>query len=364
MPAYQEEPPTPTPTEEVTTEVVFDVPWEVDCDDDDDYNGYWDRGVCVPGVITREAWFAPTRGVVVGTLSSYPEGLMEKVASNRKMSLSGYIDGMSAISCGDLGKVGWIALPPDYAEWIGPFLVVDCSHQHHMFVTTVVHNYIGEIGYKTAEKLGFRGMSYVAVRYGGKGFGTWDDWTMYGPSWEMFDLEFIWKPSMGGVVEVTPTPTIVPTPTATEVVVAPKATLVYSDEVIGKEPEPEDNKEAEMGEVEFTNLAAVLLWIATAGGAPYLAGKAWAFLLENWTWFHSWNKFFKFMVPMVLSILFAFAASAALQYGGGVLEQVQPWYAVLAAAVIGWLGSQKGYVEAKAAEYGADPALSAPTGEG
>lgn len=260
--------------------VVVAVPWEVDCEDDDPYNGYIDREYCVPGMITRDAWFVSTPRVVIGVLSSYPEGMMERVVANRKMSLDGFIDGISAMSCGDLGKVAWINLPPKYEKWIGPFLVVDCSHRHHMYVNSYVIEFVAEIGYKTASRLGFRGKSGVAVSFGMKGSGDYWTWVSYASWWKSHALEFVWRPGMDKPISTptsTPTATSTPTtviePTATPTsfpILASAPTSVYDV----REPDvlpPPATTEKEKGKMNLTldqvalvsGLVTAAIWLLT-----------------------------------------------------------------------------------------------------
>ena len=123
-------------------------------------------------MVSWENWYRSTTYIVVGNLSSYDPGVMEGVARVRGMSLEGYKGGMSSISCGDLGKNAWINLPGS-DEWIGPFLVIDCSGRNHMFVTALVHNIVGEVSYEVALEIldGALTRPGVAVSYGGIGVG-------------------------------------------------------------------------------------------------------------------------------------------------------------------------------------------------
>ena len=193
-PTFTPEPlPTMTPTAMVRGDVY--VPWAVDCYDGRPQTGFMDRGFCVPGQLSEASWYKDTRRVVVGNLSSYAPGVMEGTARVREMSLKGYLGGMSSISCGDMGKSAWIALPPNYGEWIGPFLVVDCSQRNHMFITALVHNIVGELSYKEAKEIldGKLVMQGVAIRYGGVSYGNQDTWISYS-TWFMYSLEFVWRP--------------------------------------------------------------------------------------------------------------------------------------------------------------------------
>lgn len=104
-----------------------------------------------------------------------------------------------------------------------------------------------------------------------------------------------------------------------------------------------------MENIDFSNLIVVLQWLAGIGG-PYVIGQAVALLAENWPKWHELPKLVKFVAPMVASALVAVGATLLLQQTP-LLEAVSPWYTIVATAVIGWLGTQKGYMEAKKADY-------------
>lgn len=190
--------PRPTPTATVIPWRDVPVPWTVYCEEGDSrpQDGYIDRGICVPGVISKETWYKETTVVVVGNLSSYDPGIMAATAAWRGLSLDDYEGGMSAISCGDLGKPAWINFPPDYEEWIGPFLVVDCSGRNHMFVTAGVYEISGELAYKDARRIipgDALTIQDVAFRYGPIGYGDPSTWIRYS-DWFMWTLSFDWRP--------------------------------------------------------------------------------------------------------------------------------------------------------------------------
>lgn len=54
---------------------------------------------------------------------------MAQVAENRGMDLTGYVDGVSLMSSGDIGRDVWLEF--EDGRVIGPLLVIDCSQRKH-----------------------------------------------------------------------------------------------------------------------------------------------------------------------------------------------------------------------------------------
>jgi len=102
---------------------------------------------------------------------------------------------------------------------------------------------------------------------------------------------------------------------------------------------------------DFTNLEAVLTWVV-GFGAPYLVGIAFSYLAENFQAWHKLPKEVKFFIPMVVSVLIAIGAQYLLAQPA-VIAQLAPVYTTVAQAIIFWLGSQNGYMNAKASGYAA-----------
>lgn len=103
---------------------------------------------------------------------------------------------------------------------------------------------------------------------------------------------------------------------------------------------------------DFTNLSAVLTWIAIGGGAPFLAMQAFSYLAELWPAWHDFPKVVKYLAPPLLAVGLAFAANYGLK-SAGLIETLSPFWVLITQVVIGWLGSQKGYMDTKKAGYGA-----------
>jgi hypothetical protein len=114
-----------------------------------------DRGICVPGLVSEDAWKLPTPRHIVGVGTYYAEGIMERVAVNRGFDLGGYKDGIAMMSPTDLGATAWLRRPGH--GWEGPFLVVDCSARKHIFVNAGVSGIVAEVGWKTAADWGMQG---------------------------------------------------------------------------------------------------------------------------------------------------------------------------------------------------------------
>lgn len=154
--------PAPTPT-------PIPVPWTVDCGDEPKENGYLFDAYCVPGMVTYEtARFAQPR-YFSGAMSSYAEGVMEKVVANRGMGLSGYRGAAALMGCGDIGKSVYVR--PPGGDWYGPLLVADCSGRSGLYVYILVKRLAVEVDYETAKELGGLTLPWVDVRiegnYGG-----------------------------------------------------------------------------------------------------------------------------------------------------------------------------------------------------
>lgn len=102
---------------------------------------------------------------------------------------------------------------------------------------------------------------------------------------------------------------------------------------------------------ELANIGALLTWIAFAGGAPYLVGKLFAYLAENWQFWLGLDTRIKFLVPMILSVLLSIGAQYALDYTE-LLAEINPYFQMFVAAIVAYLGTQVGYMETKKAGYG------------
>lgn len=104
-------------------------------------------------------------------------------------------------------------------------------------------------------------------------------------------------------------------------------------------------------EVDWTILTSVLLYLV-AGGSVYVVGYALSWVAENFEFWHKLPAVVKTLVPIVVSVLIAFGAQQLLQYPD-LIALVQPYWQLAIVTILAWLGSQKGYLSAKSADYGA-----------
>jgi len=102
--------------------------------------------------------------------------------------------------------------------------------------------------------------------------------------------------------------------------------------------------------MDWTNFQDVLLWL-TGVGAPALVMYAVSYLAENWTGWTNLSTTVKTIIPMVLSLLVALGASLLLKYPE-IIATVQPWFQIIASAIIAYIASQKAYMTTKVNEYG------------
>lgn len=127
------------------------------CDDGNPIDGYWgNHGEWIPGLIRNTSWFLVTPPVVEGKAAWYAPGVMEATAKARGLSLEGFVDGVSSMTCSDLGLTYWIGheTPWGVLSWEGPFLVVDCARQGDLYGVIVYREEVVEVGFKTAERWG------------------------------------------------------------------------------------------------------------------------------------------------------------------------------------------------------------------
>jgi hypothetical protein len=108
----------------------------------------------------------------------------------------GFKDGVTIMSCGDIGRTAWIKVD-DSHSWYGPLKVVDCSQPFHAYVNIAVYGLAVEWGHKTTLALGVATSSAARVHLGGKP--SDDDWGWYYRTWWIeYALEFetFYKPSL------------------------------------------------------------------------------------------------------------------------------------------------------------------------
>jgi hypothetical protein len=113
-------------------------------------------------LLTLIAWLLPTsQSTIAGQATYYDPGLMEQVAANRHMDLTGYLGGVALNRAGDLGRDVWLEWEDGTIQ--GPFLAVDCANRRH-FEEREAQGYIVEVDAQTAQERGFYGVGPVDVR--------------------------------------------------------------------------------------------------------------------------------------------------------------------------------------------------------
>lgn len=105
-------------------------------------------------------------------------------------------------------------------------------------------------------------------------------------------------------------------------------------------------------EVDWTQLGSVLLFIAT-GGAVFVVNYGLSWLAENFEFWHKLPSWLKLLIPILVSVLLAVGAQQLLLFPD-IIAVIQPYWALLILIITAWLGSQRGYLSAKAADYGAE----------
>ena len=102
-------------------------------------------------------------------------------------------------------------------------------------------------------------------------------------------------------------------------------------------------------DIDLANLGVVLAWLAGAGG-PYVIGRIVALLAENWPKWHVLPKAVKVAAPMAVSVAIALLTTYLLQQPA-FMAQVSPTFTLLMTALLGYLGTQEGYMAARKADY-------------
>lgn len=101
---------------------------------------------------------------------------------------------------------------------------------------------------------------------------------------------------------------------------------------------------------DFTNLKVALEWLAGVGG-PFVVGVMMSWLIENWKGWHTLPRWVKVVAPMLASVVIAVAATLIGQQEQFISE-TSPYFRLVMQAILTYVGTQKGYIEAKKADYG------------
>ena len=105
-------------------------------------------------------WSSTSQDSLHGRATYYSPGLMETVAANRGMDLTGYLGGVALNRRGDLGRIVWLEWPGGIE---GPFLVVDCAQERH-YKRRESKRLVVEVDAQTAMRQGFYGVGPWEVR--------------------------------------------------------------------------------------------------------------------------------------------------------------------------------------------------------
>lgn len=97
---------------------------------------------------------------------------------------------------------------------------------------------------------------------------------------------------------------------------------------------------------DLTDLTAVLLWL-TGLGAVYLTGKLFAFVAENFAFWHKLPSQVKFIIPIGIAVAVGLVADQLLLMPD-FLARVAPMFTKVTAMILLYLGSQQQYREIKA----------------
>jgi len=93
---------------------------------------------------------------LAGQATYYSDGLMEQVAANRGMDLTGYVGGVALNHPDNLGDQVWLLWPLE-GQLTGPHLVVDCAAAQHI-AEREARGYVVEVDARTARRIGFYGV--------------------------------------------------------------------------------------------------------------------------------------------------------------------------------------------------------------
>lgn len=131
------------------------VEWDVNCDDDNPYNGFVWHGDCLPGVLEKHTDRFAYPSVATGNFAYYDDGVMAMVAGNRGWDLSGYVGGIAVQSCAEVGKTAYFTMS---GLTLGPFLIIDCAGYEGLFRNIVYMGLVAEVPYSVYAELQEQGL--------------------------------------------------------------------------------------------------------------------------------------------------------------------------------------------------------------
>lgn len=101
----------------------------------------------------------------------------------------------------------------------------------------------------------------------------------------------------------------------------------------------------------WSNFNEVLSW-AAAGGSAIVVAALFAYLAENFEFWHKIPKNGKLLISLVLTGAIGAGAYYMLSLPD-VITIVQPYWALFVTMILAWLGSQYAYIKAKNSGYAA-----------
>ena len=108
---------------------------------------------------------------------------------------------------------------------------------------------------------------------------------------------------------------------------------------------------------EFGTIEGFLIWITVGGGSVILAGAVVSLLLENWKVWHTWPRWVKVIVPIILAGVIGTFAQTLLALEAPAL--IPPAYASLILVMLNWLSGQWQYMRVKDGAYARSAKLDA-----
>ena len=102
------------------------------------------------------------------------------------------------------------------------------------------------------------------------------------------------------------------------------------------------------GVPDWTQLTAVLLWLAGPLGAVIATNWIVANFLEKMAWWGKFPKTVKWLAPPIMSILIALGAQQVITIPG-LADLIQPYWALVISIILGYFGSQLGHIQTRAA---------------
>lgn len=110
--------------------------------------------------VPQAVWADPTpQDEIEGKATYYAPGLMQQVAVNRRLDMSGHFAGVALNRAGDVGRTVWLEWDDGTID--GPFLVVDCAQRGPHFEQRELSNYVVEVPAWVARMRGFYGVGPV-----------------------------------------------------------------------------------------------------------------------------------------------------------------------------------------------------------